>query len=347
MPLKKIVSLLIGLLLLYGLFTVGLPFLIALILAILLEPLVRSLVQVAKMNRVSAVIIVFLLFTFLLLSIMYLIGVKVAVEVIDLSRSFPKYIEMISFNVENFIERQQLFYESLPAEQAEQIQRSIEQGIQTGLQSLNKLLGFTATLFVNLAQFIPMFLIFLIVFFLALFLFSYHLPSLRNDFLGMFDTKSRDKVASVLDNLKKALVGFIFAQVFISLLTYIVTLVGLMVLGAPYPLAIALLIIVVDILPILGTGAVIIPWSGYQLFMGNYYLGIGLVVLWIFITIFRRIIEPKILGHSIGISALSALISMYVGFILIGVTGLFMGPVMIIIYKAMKKVGLIDINIKI
>jgi sporulation integral membrane protein YtvI len=347
MPLKKIISLIIGLLLLYALFTVGSPFLLALILAILLEPVVQLLVRFGKFNRFASVTTVFLLFTFLFLTVSYWIGVKIIVEVIDLTRNFPIYVELVRLKIDLFMERQELFYETLPPDKALQIQAALEQGIQTGIEHLNKIIGVIGTTFVNLAKGIPMLFVYMIVFFLALFLFSFHLPNMRNDFLKMFELQSREKVSTVLDNLKNAILGFINAQLLISVLTYTVTLIGLLILGAPYPLAIALLIIVVDILPILGTGAVIIPWSIYSLIAGDMYLGVGLITLWVFITVFRRIIEPKILGHSIGISALAALVSLYVGFQLVGVVGLFLGPVTMIIYKAMKKVGLIDINIKI
>lgn len=347
MPLKKIISLFIGLLLLYALFTVGSPFLLALILAILLEPVVQLFIRFFKFNRFASVTTVFIMFTILFLTVSYLIGVKIIVEVIDLSRNFPIYMHIIGLKIDLFLERQELLYESLPADKALQIQAALEQGIKTGLESLNNVIRIIGSTFVNLAKGVPMLFVFLIVFFLALFLFSYHLPNMRKDFLRLFEEQSRDKVSTVLDNLKNAILGFINAQLLISMLTYIVALIGLLIIGVSYPLAIALLIICVDILPILGTGAVIIPWSLFELLSGNIYLGIGLISLWVVITIFRRIIEPKILGHSIGISALAALISLYVGFQLVGVVGLFLGPVTIIIYKAMKKVGLIDINIKI
>jgi sporulation integral membrane protein YtvI len=130
------------------------------------------------------------------------------------------------------------------------------------------------------------------------------------------------------------------------MLTYIVALVGLLILRVDYPLAIALLIVLVDILPVLGTSAVLIPWAVYSFLAGNAQLGIGLVILWLVILIFRRLIEPKIIGDAVGINALAALISMYVGFKLVGAVGLILGPIVVIIYLALRRVGILQFNIK-
>jgi predicted PurR-regulated permease PerM len=111
-------------------------------------------------------------------------------------------------------------------------------------------------------------------------------------------------------------------------------------------MAIALLVCIVDIMPILGTGSVLVPWASYLILTGDWYTGIGLIVLFLFITVFRRVIEPKVLGDSIGISALAALISLYVGLKLAGVVGVFLGPLVVIIFMAARKAGLFQLKIR-
>src|SRR5690606_41649497 len=110
--------------------------------------------------------------------------------------------------------------------------------------------------------------------------------------------------------------------------------------------AIALLVVIGDILPSLATGSVLVLWATVCIITGNSYLGVGLIVLFLVITVFRRMIEPKIIGDSIGIGALSTLISLWVGFELVGVVGIFLGPIVVIIYQAMRKVGLLNIKIR-
>ncbi len=129
-------------------------------------------------------------------------------------------------------------------------------------------------------------------------------------------------------------------------MTYVLTLVGLFIIGIEHAFAIAFLVTLVDLLPILGVGSFLVPWAIYHAFIGNWFIAIGLVVLFLVITVIRRIIEPKVLGDAVGISALAALISLYVGFELVGVIGLFMGPVVVLVFQAMQKEGLLNIKIR-
>lgn len=170
--------------------------------------------------------------------------------------------------------------------------------------------------------------------------------TMQESVLSLFDESSQSQVTEVLGSLKKSIFGFLRAQLILSMFTYVVTLLGLLILGVNYPMAIALLVTVVDILPILGVGSVLVPWAIYLLFAGDVFTGVGLIMLFIVITIIRRVLEPKVIGDAVGIGALPALISMYVGFKLIGVIGFFVGPVVIIIYSAMRKAGLFQIKIK-
>ena len=100
-----------------------------------------------------------------------------------------------------------------------------------------------------------------------------------------------------------------------------------------YPLSITLGIAFVDALPILGSGTIMIPWAVISALDGDLRLGISLVVLWIIMCIVRQFLEPKIVSGNIGIHPIFTLISMYTGFKLIGVLGMFVGPIVLIILK--------------
>jgi sporulation integral membrane protein YtvI len=347
MSLKSVVFVVVGLLSLYGLFTVGFPFLLALIIAIFLEPLVQLFMKIPRLSRVGAATMVCSLFTIVVLGLMYLIGLKVISEFLAFLKKLPNYLTDANTMIQETVVDFQKQYDELPDEVVSQIQDGTSSGIGALIDSLNSLLGTISGSFFALAKAIPNLFIFFIVFIVALYLTSYSLTTLKGAFLSLFEEKSRDKVSEVLLNLRNAIFGFLRAQVIISFLTYIVALIGLLILDVNFALAVALLIIIVDILPILGTGSVLVPWAIYTIVIGNdTFQGIGLIVLFLVITVFRRMIEPKILGDSIGIGALSTLISLYVGFKLVGVVGLFLGPIVVIIYVALKKVGLMKVKIK-
>lgn len=347
MSLRTLVFCALGIVLLYGLFTTGFPFLLAMLIAILLEPVVQALIRYFRMGRLAAAAAACTMFTGLLLGFVYLVGFKMISELIQFWKDAPDYVNEARLFFEDATAKTQLFYETLPDGMAEQAQKWLESGVGMLTDNINSIVAAISGYFVSVAKAIPSLFVFFVVFVIALYLISLSLPQLHQSFLTLFDKQSRHKVLTVLENLRRAILGFLIAQLMISLLTYIVTLVGLLVLRVDYPLAIALLIIVVDILPVLGTSAVLIPWAAYSILAGNMHLGIGLIVLLLVIMIFRRLIEPKIIGDAVGINALAALISMYVGFQLIGVVGLFLGPVLIIVYQALRKVGLLTINIKI
>lgn len=346
MSVKTIILIALGLGFLYGLFTIGFPFLLAIIIAIFLEPLIQLLMKYGRMKRIASATLICSLFTLGIMLLIYLLGLKLISELIQFLLKLPQYLDQANVFFQETLQKTQLFYANLPADVAAQIQKGTETALSALINSLNSLLGAVSGAFLDFAKTIPNLFIFLVVFIVALYLFSFSLPTLKGKFLMMFENRSQGKVEEVLLNLRNAIFGFIRAQLLISALTYVVTLFGLIFLKVDFAVAIAFLIIVVDILPILGTGSVLIPWAAYQFVTGDSYLSVGLLILYLAIIVFRRLVEPKILGDSIGISPLSALISMYVGFKLVGIVGLFLGPIVVIIYQAMQKVGLLNIKIK-
>ncbi|MFC0214046.1 sporulation integral membrane protein YtvI [Paenibacillus chartarius] len=346
MSLRTMVLLGLALLVLYGMFTVGLPFLLALMTAIFLEPVHRLLIQRVKVNRFIAATIVCTCFTLTALLAAYLLGTKIVAEVIRFWKDIPQHIADARTYIDNATEQTRLFYNSLPPETADMLRGTIESGLLHLTDSLTEFITGISAYFLGIAYSIPNFFIFLVVYVIALYLYAYSLPMLHSGFIALFEEGSRDKVADVLDNLRLAIFGFLRAQLILSMLTYLVCFVGLMMLDADYPLAIAVLVSVAEFIPIVGTAMIFVPWAGYQFLNGNSGLGIAILVLFFVIALFRRIVEPKILSDSVGISSLAALISVYIGFELAGVVGIFLGPVIVIIYQAMRRVGLLNIGIK-
>ena len=104
-----------------------------------------------------------------------------------------------------------------------------------------------------------------------------------------------------------------------------------------FALTTALVVTLVDFLPIFGAGSVIVPMAIYDFVKGEVFLSIGLLVLYGLLIVLRRSLEPKILGDAMGIGALSTLVSMYIGFELTGLIGLILGPSVVIVYTALVR----------
>ncbi|XEC96436.1 sporulation integral membrane protein YtvI [Paenibacillus tarimensis] len=340
MSIKGLITIGVGLTLLYLLFTVGAPFMLALVVAIFMEPFTQLLIRF-RMNRFVAATISSTVFTVLLIGIMALLGVKVVAELIAFWDKVPQYVGDANIYVQETIANIEIYYSRLSPDAAAQL----ESWISTLSTSITGMVTGISGAFVNFAKSIPGLFIFFIVFLVAIYMFSYSLNTMKATFLSLFDEKSRGQVDDVLQNLRKSIFGFLRSQIILSIMTYVLSLVGLLILGVKYPLAIALLIVLVDILPILGTGSVLVPWAAYLLLTGDLFTGFGLIVLFLVITVFRRVVEPKVLGDAVGIGALPALISLYVGFKLVGVIGVFIGPIVVIIYIAARRAGLFQTKI--
>lgn len=326
----------------YLLFTVGFPFLMAFVLAFLLEPLVRHLSKAFKIKLSIAAVLVCTIFTLLTLWLGYLIVVIASKEAVDLFKFLAYSTKDLSKGINSLLVQYNDLFKSFPPE----YQYSLQQIIGSIIDSLQKLLLESTDYFINAAKQVPNILIELLLMFVALFLFSMRLATVKETFLHFFTEQSRPRINAVLAALQKAVFGFIRAQLIISCLVFVVVLTGFMIMGIPYSSALALFITIVDILPILGTGSIMIPMAIYQYLSGSLFLSLGIIIHYFIIIAFRKIIEPKILADAVGIGPLSALISMYLGFSLAGLAGIFMGPIIILLLQTLFKEGIIKINIK-
>src|SRR5699024_5280180 len=117
----------------------------------------------------------------------------------------------------------------------------------------------------------------------------------------------------------------------------VIVYIGLLVLGIKHALTIALIIWLVDFLPYIGAILIFLPWAIYAFSTGEVFLGTGLAILYGLIVIQRQLIKPKILSSNIGISPLMTLITLYVGFKLIGFIGIVIGPLTFILLKIFMK----------
>ena len=126
-------------------------------------------------------------------------------------------------------------------------------------------------------------------------------------------------------------------------ITFIELSIGLTIIGVENSIIIALLTACLDILPVLGTGGVMIPWSIISLIMGDIGVGIGLIVVYLVVTVIRNIIEPKIVGTQLGLHPLATLISMFIGVNIAGIIGLFGFPIMLSLLLHLNKHGVIKL----
>ena len=126
-------------------------------------------------------------------------------------------------------------------------------------------------------------------------------------------------------------------------ITFIELSIGLTLIDINHAVLVAFIIALFDILPVLGTGGIMIPWTMLTALQGNYTIALGLLVIYVVITIIRNIIEPKIVGSQLGLHPVVTLCSMFVGAQLLGVIGLFGFPIALSLLRYLNDHGVIKL----
>ena len=134
-------------------------------------------------------------------------------------------------------------------------------------------------------------------------------------------------IVKVKNGFLDALIKYMRSYLLLLLITFAEMLLGLFIIRAPYPLIMAIVIALLDLLPVIGVGTVLIPWGIWSFFVGKTPFGIGLLVLFVAHTVFRQVIEPKIVGKNLGVHPLLTLVFIYVGYSIFGIVGLLFVPI--------------------
>ena len=201
----------------------------------------------------------------------------------------------------------------------------------------------------NTAKQIPTTLVSIVVSVVACCFMTSDFNSVKNLTLGFFREETREKVVRAKRLLIPSLGKMIKAYAIIITITFCELGIGLSILSflkiysGNYIFVIAALTAVIDIIPVLGTGTVLIPWALYNLISGNYSLAVGLLVIYACITVIRQIIEPKLVAAQLGIPAYLTIVSMFIGSQIFGVIGIFILPITIVMIKLLNDEGIINI----
>lgn len=175
---------------------------------------------------------------------------------------------------------------------------------------------------------VPPLLLSLIVALIAALYFCLDLEKINAYLLSLLPPSFKGRVLAFKNGLARTALLYLRSYLILMGITFSLLLVAFLLLGVDYALLLAAIISVVDLFPVLGVGTVLIPWSIGSFLFGNTKLGIGLAVLYLISMILRQYLEPKLVGSSLGIHPLAALLFMYGGFRLGGVFGMLFAPIL-------------------
>ncbi|MBE6635200.1 MAG: sporulation integral membrane protein YtvI [Ruminococcaceae bacterium] len=193
-------------------------------------------------------------------------------------------------------------------------------GIFTGI------VGKVAGIVTSIVSALPKIILFIVITAISAAYFSIDLERINNVVLSVLPDKASEFVKRMKSRLSLIAVKYVRSYFILMVITFSVILIGLMLMRVRYALLMAFIIALLDALPVIGIGIVLVPWGIWSLIVGKTGLGIGLLVLYAASAIIRQVAEPRIVGKSLGIHPLLTLLFMYVGYTLFGIAGLIFLP---------------------
>lgn len=321
------------------------PFIIALIIAVAINPVVGFLEKKWKFPRTLAVLTSLILVIGIFTGLITLLIAEIVAGASYLATVVPEHVATLIRYLEKMFANQVIpfynklagMFQSLDSGQRDTIMNSID---ETGGRITESVTAFLQNFFIKLpglVSWIPNAATVIIFSLLATFFISKDWDRLTGLANRLLPEKVKSSGTRVFADLKKALAGFVKAQITLISITLVIVLVGLLILRVNYAITIALILGLLDLLPYLGTGTVFVPWIIYEAVTGNIGLAIGLGILYTVVIVQRQLMEPKILSSNIGLNPLGTLISLFVGFKLIGFLGLILGPVTLVLLTTLHK----------
>ncbi len=339
------IVLIVLLLIFYFILPISVPLIAAFVTALLLDPAVKLLQNKFKQTRNLSVIIIFLLFMLFIGISGYFLTTKVITVGINIAQNAPLYVNDITrawYKIEGQIDDAT---QDLPKQFVDEITQQVDDFLAGVRESITDSVNIE-----NVKQIvtkIPNYLVSLLVYLIALFLLMIELPKLKERAFSHMSERTAEKVQFLVSRLSFVVFGFLKAQFLVSVLIFIASLIGLLLIVSPeLAIVMAVIIWVIDFIPIIGSIVILGPWALYLLLTGQIAIGTNIAILAVVLLIIRRTVEPKVMGSHIGLSPLFTLIAMYLGLKLFGVIGFIIGPLLLIGFNSAREAGIIRINFK-
>ena len=316
------------------------PFVIGLIIAVAFRHVIDLIEKKTRIKRIFVSIFILIFFYTMIGLVVSLIGVKAFTFIGTLFNGLPDlYKDTILPALKTVTDNLASNFPSIKL-YLEDFIKNIDQSTFSFISNASSTVVGMVT---GLAGQVPTLLIKFIFTIVSSFFFTIDYYKLTHFIILQFNGDRREMILMLKDNVIGTLGKFIRAYSVIISISFLELSLGFWILGISNPLLLGGLVALIDIMPILGTGAVLLPWSIVSFIMGNTKLGIGIMILYVFITIVRQTIEPRIVGQQIGLHPILTLILMYVGAQMMGVLGLLSLPILATLLVKLNNDGTIHL----
>lgn len=309
------------------------PFILAFLVASLMEPVIKLLERSAGISRKLAAPVILGLFLAVAVFLLALAGIRLVAELKYVSGLLPGLFANLYQAMAEFMDNVRSGSTFIPSELA-----AYAGDIMGNL--LKSMAGLADNVVKNIlstAVSIPQAFVFILTTIMASYFFSSGRQSISDFINRQLPESWRRQLNRIKRDILSALSGYLKATLILMAVTFMVLYAGFSFMRLDYPLLLAFLVALVDAMPIIGTGTVLIPWALYSYITGNIPLGSSILIIFAIVLIIRQLTEPKIVGKQIGLHPLVTLISMYAGFQLDGFLGMIAGPVAMLLVKSVLK----------
>ena len=310
-----------------------LPFFIGLAVSLLAEKPVRFLQTRGHVPRpLASGLCVLLLFGILFGGLFFLCRLLCS-EAADLVRQLPQLAENLTPLFERLKSRLLTLAGRLPDGLGTGLHAGVEEFFKTGA-------GFGTKLYETLFSWasgvigrLPDAVLFAVTAILSSFMLSGELPAIRSWLRRAVRPAWLEKLQTLGGHVRATLGGWLRAQLKLMGITFLILNAGLLLLRVRYPVLAALVITLVDALPVFGTGTILIPWALALFLHGETKTGIGLVILYGAAALSRQALEPRLVGKQVGLNPVLTLLALYTGYRLLGVGGMIVFPIVAMLFK--------------
>lgn len=310
-----------------------LPFVLGLMLALLAEPGVKFLHDKLRFPRALASAVTLTLGFVMTFILLWLLAAAVYRELTVLASGLPAFFERISGTVSALREWILTLASKAPEGLSQGLGRWVTNLFANGSVLLERVATGVLGMAGNLMSGIPGGALLVGTAVISSFMISAQLPMLKERLGKVLSRRRLQKGLHALRRVKEAVGGWLKAQVKLSSVTLLIVGGGFLILRVENPLFWALITAVVDAVPILGTGTVLIPWCLWAFVQGNTVRAIGLLGVYVTAMLVRSALEPKLVGNHLGLNPLMTLVTLYAGYRLWGIAGMIFAPILTVTAK--------------
>lgn len=311
-----------------------LPFVIGWIIALIASPLVRFLEEKVKIKRKAGSAFVIILVIALVVLLLYVIGNSLAEGISGLIEELPDMWAGLESDLVNVGQSLQSLSGKLPTETQNDIKDVLASIADWFTNFFGNMGTPTIEIVGNIATQLPTIFIGIIMALLSSYFFVADRVQINDWFRAHTPASIQMRYQLVRQSLSRSIGGYFKAQLKIEFWMYLLLVAGLGILGIRYFWFIAIGVAFLDFLPFFGTGTALCPWAVVRALNGDYKTAIGLLIIWGGGQLVRQLIQPKIVGDSMGVAPLPTLILLFVGFKVGGVFGMIIAvPLGILVYS--------------